>query len=107
MEDHMKNHSIFWIVLMVAVLLVIPTLGTAGSKVEGTYSNGGMITLDLRAGGKALWTMMGESTPCKYTVKGEKIALDCTPKGEKVDLMIHDDGSLTGPGFIGSMKKSK
>jgi hypothetical protein len=44
--------------------------------------------------------------PCKYNVKGEKLALDCTPKGEKVDFVIHGDGSLSGPGFIGSMKKS-
>jgi hypothetical protein len=104
----MKNRSISRIVLMAALLLIIPTLGNCGSKLEGTYTNnGGMVTLDLKGGGKAMWTMMGETTPCKYTVKGEKIALDCTPKGEKLDLMIHDDGSLTGPGFIGSMKKSK
>jgi len=51
--------------------------------------------------------MMGESMPCKYAVKGDKLALDCLPKGDKVDFMMHDDGSLTGPGFIGSMKKSK
>ena len=103
----MKNRRISCIVLMAAVLLVIPALGTSGSKLEGTYTKtGGVVTLDLRGGGKAMWTMMGESTPCKYTVKGEKIALDCTPKGEKLDLMIHDDGSLTGPGFIGSLKKS-
>jgi hypothetical protein len=51
--------------------------------------------------------MMGESLPCTYKVSGDKVNLDCTPKGEKVDFMIHDDGSLTGPSFIGARKKSK
>jgi hypothetical protein len=45
--------------------------------------------------------------PCRYNVKEEKVVLDCTPKGEKVDFVIHGDGSLSGPGFIGNMKKSK
>ena len=100
--------SAYRMLLIVALVLVTPAIGGCGSKVEGTYTNtGGMVTLDLKSGGKATFTMMGESMPCKYAVKGDKIALDCTPKGDKVDFMMHDDGSLTGPGFIGSMKKSK
>jgi len=103
----MRKVIIAKLMFFTAVIVFTPGSGNCGSKLEGTYTNnGGMVTLDLKSGGKALWTMMGETTPCKYTVKGEKIALDCTPKGEKLDLMIHDDGSLTGPGFIGSMKKS-
>ena len=51
--------------------------------------------------------MMGESMPCTYKVKGDKLNLDCRPNGETMDFTIHDDGSLTGPGFIGAMKKSK
>ena len=90
------------------VLMVAFSSAACGSKVEGTYTNtGGMVTVDLKSGGKATITMMGESAPCTYTVKGDKVMLDCRPKGETMDLMIHDDGSLTGPGFIGSMKKSK
>jgi hypothetical protein len=96
------------LILFVAFLVFTPVIGICGSKTEGTYTNtGGMVTLDLKSGGKANFTMMGETIPCKYTVKGDKVALDCTPKGDKVDFMIHDDGSLTGPGFIGSMKQSK
>jgi hypothetical protein len=93
------------IVVVAAVIAVVAVIG-CGSKVEGTYSNGGMVTLDLKSGGKAMFTMMGETIPCTYKVKDNKVQLDCTPKGEKVDFMIHDDGSLTGPGFIGNMKKS-
>ena len=104
----MKTLSAYRMLLIVALVFVTPAIGGCGSKAEGTYTNtGGMVTLDLKSGGKATFTMMGETIPCKYTVKGDKIALDCTPKGDKVDFMMHDDGSLTGPGFIGSMKKSK
>jgi hypothetical protein len=96
------------LIFFVALIVFTPVIGSCGSKMEGTYTNtGGMVTLDLKSGGKATFTMMGETTPCTYKVKGDKIALDCTPKGDKVDFMVHDDGSITGPGFIGSMKKSK
>ncbi len=94
------------IVVVAAVIAVVATIGGCGSKVEGTYSNGSMVTLDLKSGGKAMFTMMGETIPCTYKVKDNKVQLDCTPKGEKADFLIHDDGSLTGPGFIGNMKKS-
>ena len=103
----MKNLIIPRIVL-IAVIAAVAMIGGCGSKAEGTYTNtGGMVTLDLKSGGKATFTMMGESVPCTYKVKDNKVMLDCTPKGEKVDFMVHDDGSLTGPGFIGAMKKSK
>jgi hypothetical protein len=105
MEDHMKN----WIALSVMVLTfaMAPIGGCTGSNMDGTYtSNMGNVVLDLKSGGKATFTLMGESMPCTYKVKDEKLLLDCTPKGEKVDFVIHGDGSISGPGFIGSMKKS-
>jgi hypothetical protein len=103
----MQNHMFHRVVLIAAVIAAMAVIGGCGSKMEGTYTNaGGNVTLDLKSGGKATFTMMGESIPCGYKVSGDKVNLDCTPKGEKVDFMIHDDGSLTGPGFIGAMKKS-
>ena len=66
-----------------------------------------LVVLDLKLGGKATFAMMGEDYACTYKINGDKLALDCSPKGEKVDFTIHDDGSLTGPGFIGVLKKSK
>src|SRR5215813_15303521 len=102
----MKN----WFALIVIVLVafvMIPISGCTGSSMEGTYtSNMGNVVLDLKSGGKATCTLMGESMPCTYNVKGERLMLDCTPKGEKVDFVIHGVGSISGPGFIGSMKKS-
>jgi hypothetical protein len=103
----MKNLMFTNVVLIAAMVGAMAVIGGCGSKMEGTYTNaGGNVTLDLKSGGKAAFTMMGESVPCTYKVKDNKVMLDCTPKGEKVDFMVHDDGSLTGPGFIGAMKKS-
>ena len=103
----MKNRMTPSIMLLAAAVLV-PTGGYGGSNMEGTYtSNMGNVVLDLKSGGKAIFTLMGESMPCKYNVKDEKLVLDCTPQGEKVDFVIHGDGSLSGPGFIGNMKQSK
>jgi hypothetical protein len=104
----MKKFMTVTIVLIFFVFVMIPTGGSAGSNMEGTYTSAlGNVVLDLKSGGKAIFTLMGESTPCTYKVKDEKLSLDCTPQGEKVDFVIHGDGSISGPGFIGSMKKSK
>ena len=87
----------------------ITTYGARLVSLQTADKNGNMgnVVLDLKSGGKAIFTLMGESMPCKYSVKDEKLVLDCTPQGEKVDFVIHGDGSISGPGFIGSMKKSK
>ena len=77
----MRNLIIPRIVLIIALVLVIPVIGGCGSKTEGTYTNtGGMVTLDLKSGGKATFTMMGETLPCSYKVKGDKVNLDCSPR---------------------------
>lgn len=104
----MKKVTISEARLLAVLFAMLPAVGNGGSTMEGTYTNsGGMVTLDLKAGGKATFTMMGESLPCTYKVKDDKLLLDCTPKGERVDFLIHGDGSFSGPGFIGNMKKSK
>ena len=103
----MKNGFALIVMVLVLPFVMIPIGGCTGSNMEGTYtSNMGNVVLDLKSGGKATFTLMGASMPCTYSVKGEKLVLDCTPKGEKVDFVIHGDGSISGPGFIGSMKKS-
>ena len=104
----MKSWMVLMAVLVLSLFIMIPTGCSAGSNMEGTYTSAlGNVVLDLKSGGKAIFTLMGESMPCTYTVKGEKLVLDCTPQGEKVDFVIHGDGSISGPGFIGSMKKTK
>jgi len=106
MEDRMENPINPRNVLIAALLAVIPVIGSCGPQMEGTYTNtGGMVTLDLKSGGKATLTLMGDTGPCTYKVNGDTLLLDC--KDNKMDFTIHDDGSLSGPGLIGSMKKSK
>jgi hypothetical protein len=83
-------------------------LVSCGSKVQGTYTDAsGRVILELRSGGRAVLTFMGETAPCTYTVEGNKLTLACkaaegfilaVPRnaGDTV-FTIHDDGSLTGP----------
>jgi hypothetical protein len=76
------------------------------SGIAGTYRNSsGMVTLDLRSGGKAALTVLGENEPCTYEVDGKNMSLTC--KGNKTTWDIHDDGSISGPGFVGSLTKNK
>jgi hypothetical protein len=71
-------------VLTAAALAVTCILGAAcGSKIEGTYTSpSGVLTLDLRSGGRAQVTLYSESRD-------------------------HDDGSLRGPFTMGILRKSK
>jgi hypothetical protein len=105
----MKNLIIHRITLIAALALIIASCSSK-SKMEGTYSQAGSgmgIVLDLKSGDKATFSMSGEDFACTYKVNGDKLALDCSPKGEKLDFTIHDDGSLTGPGLVGILKKGK
>ena len=93
-----------------AALLVssILALVACGSKLEGTYTDAsGAIMLELKSGGKAELTFMGETGQCTYKVDGKSVMLNC--RGDNTVFTIHDDGSLTGPpgSFIGVLKKSK
>jgi hypothetical protein len=108
----MKNLIIHRIALIAVLALILPVVVSccSKSKMEGTYSQAGSgmgIVLDLRSGDKAIFSMSGEDFACTYKVNGDKLALDCTPRGEKLDFTIHDDGSLTGPGLVGILKKGK
>jgi len=77
---------------------------------KGTYSdpNGGVV-LDLRSGGEAAITFMGDTAACTYTSSGKQVLLDCKPPAGKITFNVHDDGSLTGPpgGFMPTLRKQK
>jgi len=77
-----------------------------GARIEGTYSNlGGGMVLDLRSGGKADVTMLGEVQHCSWKEDDKKVTVTCGR--DAIDFAIHDDGSLSGPVFVGVLKKSK
>ena len=108
----MKNLIIHRITPIAALPLITSAIVSCSSKskMEGTYSQAGSgmgIVLDLKSGDKANFSMSGEDFPCTYKANGDKLALDCSPKGEKLDFTIHDDGTLTGPGLVGILKKQK
>ncbi|HVP61839.1 MAG TPA: hypothetical protein VMT11_14845 [Myxococcaceae bacterium] len=77
-----------------------------GTKVEGTYSNvNGLVVLDLSSGGKATLSYAGETRDCSYTVDEKQVRMSCGR--ERFSFRRNQDGTLTGEGFLGIMKKSK
>ena len=102
----MKFDMMRKLVVPTAVFL-ISTFGVAcgSSGIEGTYSNGGSVVLDIRSGGKADLTMLGEQEHCTWKASDHKVTITCNK--DSVDFIRHDDGSLGGPVFVGTLKKSK
>jgi hypothetical protein len=88
-------------VISVVLCAFLVALG-CGPSVKGTYSDtSGTMMLELRSGGKASFTMMGETQECTYTVSGKNIHLTCDKN--ETDFQIRDDGSLTSKSpFIGA-----
>jgi hypothetical protein len=98
-------------VTLTGVLLYLSIgLVACGSSVKGTYSDAtGSYVLDVKSGGAATLTFMGESAPCTYTVAGTQLGLDCHGEAGKTAFTMHDDGSLTGPPgtLIPALRKTK
>jgi hypothetical protein len=80
------------------------------SGIKGTYSDpNAAVVLELRSGGDAAITFMGETATCSYSSSSKQVLLDCKPPAGKINFNIHDDGSLTGPpgGFMPTLRKQK
>ena len=78
----------------------------SGCGVEGTYKDEtGAVTLELKSGGKAVYSGMGQSAECTYKVDGDRVPVTCM--GFTVDFTKQKDGSLTpGPDArFGALKK--
>ena len=102
----MSNRAFGRIVLGAVIGWGSFVLGACGAGVSGTYTNtNGLVTLDLESGGKASLSMMGQNEQCNYSVEGKNLMLTCG--GDKTVWGIHDDGSITGPGFVGTLAKRK
>lgn len=101
--DQLSFRKVIFVVVLAAFGFA---LIACGSSVTGTYSGAnGLIMVELRSGGKATASMMGQSSECTYTVDGKQVNLDCN--GDKTPFRVNDDGSLTGPGFMGVLQKSR
>jgi hypothetical protein len=51
----MQSALLYKVIFVVAMQLGVTSIG-GGSKVEGPYTNGVMVALDLKSGGKAMFT---------------------------------------------------
>lgn len=90
---------------------VIVLAGGCNSGPKGTYTDAnGAVILELRSGGKANFTFMGDVEDCTYESSGKKLTLTCKGSPAPVTVFnIHDDGSLTGPPgtFMPPLRKEK
>ena len=95
---------------MIAGAFVLLASG-CNSEPRGVYSDAnGAVILELRSGGKANFTFMGDVEDCSFTSSGKQLTLIC--KGSPVPTTVfntHDDGSLTGPAgsFMPPLRKQK
>lgn len=94
---------------MVAGLLVLLFSG-CNSGPRGTYTDAnGAVILELKGGGKANFTFMGDVQDCTYDSAGKQLTLTCKGEAGKTVFNIHEDGSLTGPpgSFMPPLRKEK
>lgn len=72
--------------------------GCGCSSLPGTYSDpNGAITLEIKSGGSANLSFMGQTAACTYAVSGQQLNLNCKGEAGKITLTIRNDGSLAGP----------
>jgi hypothetical protein len=84
--------------LMIAVAGVCLLLPACKSSIAGTYSDTmGSVILELRSGGKANFTFMGNVQDCSYENSGKQVTLSCKGEDSPITFTLHDDQSLTGP----------
>lgn len=93
-----------------AAVFVLSTLvlglAACGSSLTGTYTNAsGLVMVELRSGGQATVTEMGQTNECTYDVADKDVTLTCA--GDKSVFRRNGDGSLIGPGFVGVLTKGK
>jgi hypothetical protein len=69
----------------------------------------GSVLLELKSGGKANFTFMGNVAECTYSSSGQQLALNCAGDAGATVFNIHDDGTLTGPpgSFMPALNKKK
>jgi hypothetical protein len=96
--------------MRVAAGTVFLLLPGCNSGLQGTYTDAnGAVILELRSGGKANFTFMGDVEDCSYDSSGKQITLTCKGGGGKTVFSVHDDGSLTGVAgsFMPPLRKEK
>lgn len=93
----------------VAACALLVCIGCSSGP-SGTYSDAnGAVLLELKSGGKANITFMGDVADCTDSSSGNQLTLDCKGQAGRITFTIHDDGSLTGPpgSFMPMLRKQK
>jgi hypothetical protein len=102
----MNLHMSMSILSSASILLI----SGCNSGPRGIYSDATRdVVLELRSGGKASFTFLGDVQDCTYKNGGEQLTLICKGGSGSTVFAIHDDGSLTGlPGsFMPPLRKQK
>lgn len=97
-----------WISISAGLCAMLATGCNSGPR--GTYSDTpGSTVLDLKSGGKANLTYMGDVADCTYTTSGKQLTLNCPGTAGTLVFTIHDNDTLTGPpgSFIPALRKQK
>lgn len=85
-------------------------MAACSSGPRGVYSDptGGLI-LELKSGGRANLTFMGDVQDCAFTNTSKDLTVTCKAEAGSTIFAIHDDGSLTGPpgSFMPVLRKRK
>ena len=102
----MRLRDSMGLIVGIAVLLI----SGCNSGPRGTYTDAnGAVILELKSGGKANFTFMGDVQDCTYESSGMQLTLTCKGEAGRTLFNIHDDGSLTGPAgsFMPPLRKEK
>jgi len=76
-EEFTMNNVVRKTILAISLASITVAISGCNSRV-GTYSNeNGTIVLDLKSGGKASLTFLGESKPCSYSEEKNQVTVAC------------------------------
>ena len=101
-------HFSRWMTIVAGTAALL--ISGCNSGPHGTYTDAnGAVILELRSGGSANFTFMGDVQDCTYESSGKQLTLTCKGEAGTTVFAIHDDGSLTGPAgsFMPPLRKQK
>src|ERR1017187_10551061 len=88
-------HNLRCAALTAILVCLCCALAGCGKSVTGTYTDPASgYTLELKSGGEATITFMGNSGSCTYKVDGNQVAVTCQGGGGGGVFTIQSDGSL-------------
>jgi hypothetical protein len=93
---------------LVAATTLLCSAGCSSGVAGNTYaSNGSVVQIEFRPGGKAFMSIGGMSNTCAYSESRKQVNLNCD--GDTTIFNVGDDGALNGPqgGYLARLTKKK